>query len=592
MNLGDATVQPRSLSILTSISDTVPRTEMVLAGIPASGGIAIGPARILAQVEEVSLEAQNLDDEEVLIELERFRAALAEADRVLGEIEIMAREDVSDRAEIFEALRMMLLDPSLTEAISTHISRNRSTARAAITARMGELAQIFANSPDETMRSRAEDIRSLQSHLITCLLKTPVNHHFQGDAVLVLTSLSPGDTVLYARNKAAAFVLESGGINSHSAILARAFGIPMVACVKDVAKLVRPHAPMIVDGYVGTVIIDPEPETIERYQRRKAELEAQRAQLGTLRDLPAETTDGERITLAANLDMVDELETAIENGAEEIGLMRTEYLVMGRDIDVSMEEQLLFYRQIAERAYPLTVTFRLFDIGSEKLVGEVWGRSNSPLGLRGARLLMTRRDILHNQIEAILRSSSMKNVRMMLPMVTSVDEVREFKKAVYDICEKLRQEGAQFDEHLQIGAMIETPAAALVVDSIIAECDFISLGTNDLAQYTLAVDRSDDALARYYDDLHPAVLRLIRVCAVAANRAKVPLTICGELAANPIATQVLIGLGLRRFSVQPLELGPLKMRIRGTDTTRAAARSREVLKLPTAGAVREMMKYE
>jgi len=564
-------------------------TERIFEGIPASGGIAIAHACILAQEEEVNLEIRNLDDEEVEIEQERFAAALIEADKVLEQIELMAREDVDDRAEIFGALRMMLHDQALSEAIVRYITTNRCSAHAAIKIEMERLAEIFAGSNDETMRSRAEDIRALQSHLIACLLKAPVNHNFNNDAVLVLSSLSPSETVLYARNRASAFVLESGGINSHSAILARAFGLPMVAGVKGIARLARPHAPMIVDGYEGRIIIDPEPSTIEYFVQRKSELEAHRIQLGELRGLPVQTREGERIVIAANLDMIDEMPAAIENGADEIGLMRTEYLVMGRSTDISMEEQFQYYYQLAERAFPLVITFRAFDIGSEKLVGEVWGRSNSQLGLRGARLLLQRREILERQVEALLRASSMKNIRLMFPMVSSVEEMQQFRQVVRKICERLRAEGVLFDEHLPVGAMIETPSAALTADALATECDFLSLGTNDLVQYTLAVDRSDDALAAYYDELHPAVLKLIRTTALAANRAGIPLTLCGELAANPLATGVLIGAGIRRFSVQPFQIGSLKLRIRTTSIGDACATMRRVLRMGSAIEVRKYL---
>lgn len=563
--------------------------ERTFDGIPASAGIAIADACILAQEEEISLEIHDLDDEEVEIEVERFHAAVLEADNVLERIELMAREDIQDRAEIFEALRMMLHDHSLGTAITDFIKTNRCSAHAAIKAEMERLAGIFTGTNDETMRSRAEDIRALQSHLIACLLKTPVNHNFNNDAVLVLSSLSPSETVLYARNKASAFVLESGGINSHAAILARAFGLPMVAGVRGIGRMARPHAPMIVDGYNGRVIIDPSPATFEYYQQRKSELEAQRARLGKLRDLPVETLDGEKMVIAANLDMIDEMATVTENGASEIGLMRTEYLVMGRSTDISVEEQLQYYRQLAERAYPLVVTFRAFDIGSEKLGGEIWGRSNSQLGLRGARLLLMRPEILERQVEALLRASSMKNIRLMFPMVSSAEEMRQLKAVVRKICERLRGDGVQFDEHMPVGAMIETPSAALTADALACECDFLSLGTNDLAQYTLAVDRADDALHDFYDELHPAVLKLIRATAVAANRAGIPLTICGELAANPLATELLIGAGIRRFSVQPFQLAALKLRIRSIDTREAFHRTRTALRLGTAAEVKDYM---
>ncbi|HVZ39027.1 MAG TPA: phosphoenolpyruvate--protein phosphotransferase [Candidatus Kapabacteria bacterium] len=564
----------------------MPESEHIIEGIPASPGIAIAQARILAQKETLVPRSEKLDDEEVEIEVERLRGAILEADKALERIEKMAREDVNDRAEIFEAHRMMLADPVLADSIVANIKNNRSTAHAAIAAEMGRLAEIFTGAADESMRSRAEDIRALQSHLIGCLLKTPVVHDFHNDAVLVLATLSPSDTVLYARNKASAFVLETGGINSHAAILARAFGIPMVACVREIAAAARPHTMMIVDGYTGRVIIDPCADTIAQYRRRKNELEAQRAQLGELRHLPAETTDGVRMVIAANIDMIDELESAMENGAEEIGLMRTEYLIMGGTVLAGMEDQLAHYNQIAERAYPMPVTFRLFDIGADKLVRDLSGPSSSPLGLRGLRLLLERRDLLENQVEALLRASKMKNLKIMLPMVSSVQEVATFREVAESIKARLQQEGVVFDAAIPIGAMIETPAAAVISDALTTVCDFFSLGTNDLAQYTLAVDRSDEAMAAYYDELHPAVLRLIRATSMAAARAGIPVTICGELAANPLATELLIGLGVRRFSVQPPMLGELKARIRSVNAAHAKVRSREGLRLPTAAAIR------
>ncbi|MEO5928790.1 MAG: phosphoenolpyruvate--protein phosphotransferase [Candidatus Kapaibacterium sp.] len=571
---------------MTEPSSSIPPAERVFDGIPASAGITIAHAFILSQDEDPSPHDPRLEAEEIQIELERFTAALAEADKVLEQIEMMARADVRDRAEIFEALRMMLCDPSLTIAIEEQIRESRSTARAAIVLETNRLAAIFSNSGDETIRSRAEDMRSLQTHLIACLQKAPVDHRFHDSAVLILSTLSPSDTVLYARNQAGAFVLESGGINSHAAILARAFGVPMVAGLKGIARMSRPQGLVIVDGYAGRVIIDPEPETIRQYSDRKAVLEEQRSKLGSLRDLPAETSDGTRIALAANLDMIDEVDAALENGAEEIGLMRTEYLVMGRSGDVSMDEQYSYYRQLAERAYPLPVTLRAFDIGSEKLAGEIWGRNSSPLGMRGTRLLLARREVLDRQIEAVLRASSMKNLKLMFPMVSSVEEIRRLKEVIADVGGKLRAKNVRFDEHMLIGAMLETPAAALTADAFAAECDFLSLGTNDLAQYTLAVDRTDDALASYYDEFHPGILRLIRACSVAARRAGIPLTVCGELAANPLATGVLIGLGIRRLSVQPIALGALKMRIRAIDTDTAGRMARDVIRLKTAAEVR------
>jgi phosphoenolpyruvate-protein phosphotransferase (PTS system enzyme I) len=560
--------------------------NLILEGVPASSGIAIGPVRIIKPDHAEELEHRILDPEDVQLEIERLRAALKDADRELEHIETLTRDEVEDPSGIFEALRMILRDPALVDAIEQHMLSGRVSAHAAVVAEMTRLAEVFTRSTDVTLRSRAEDLKALQSHLIACLSNSPLPSGVHHDAVLVMPHISPRDTVVYARGRAAAFVMEVGGINSHAAILARSFGVPMVAGVRDVTHLVEADRPIIVDGYTGRVIVNPDPEMIAQYRTRKASLEQQRERYRDARDLPAETADGERVVIAANLDMIDEIEATIENGADEIGLMRTEYLVMGRDGDISMEEQLQYYRQIAERAYPMTVTFRAFDIGSDKLAGEIWGRGDSPLGLRGTRLLLIRQEVLRRQLEALLRASSTKNIRLMLPMVTSVDEVRHVKRIVEEIRVKLRAQKVAFDEYMPIGTMIEVPAAALTAETLAGESAFLSLGTNDLAQYALAVDREDEALDAYYDELHPGVLRLIRHTIIAARRCGVPATICGELAANPLATGLLIGLGIRRFSVPPLQIAPLKMRVRAITTHEAFAWARAALRMASASEVR------
>ena len=560
--------------------------EQMLEGIPSSPGIAIARVRIITPGHEGDLDDRQLAPDDVAMEVERLREAIRSADRTLEQIEMMAREEVHDRAGIFEALRMMLLDPVLSNAIVEHITSRSATAHAAVVAEMTRLADMMLASPDETLRSRSEDIHALRSHLLAALSNTVLPNGVHHDAVLVFTALSPVDALIHARHRAAAFVLEAGGINSHAAILSRAFSIPMVAGIRGITTMVATDDLVIVDGYNGQVILSPADATIERYRVRKAELERQRRHYQDVSRLPAETSDGVRVTLAANLDMIHEIEETIENGADEIGLMRTEYLVMGRDAAVGMEEQLHHYRQIAERAYPLTVTLRAFDIGTEKLAGETWGRSHSPLGLRGSRLLLAREEIFRTQIEAVLRASTMKNIALMLPMVASVDELRQAKRILESVRVRLRADGVRFDEHMPLGTMIETPAAALTADWLARESAFLSIGTNDLTQYTLAVDRDEDATASHYDELHPAVLRLIRISILAARRAGVPITLCGEIAVNPLATGVLLGIGLRRFSVPPLELGALRMRVRSLGMEEACAQARAVMKMPSAVEVR------
>lgn len=558
------------------------RNEERFDGVPASGGIAIGPVARLAQEGASLIDASDRDP---TVAIERFRAALTEADRLLGEIEALAHREVQESSYIFEAMRMMLADPVLAEGIEKRILEDNLTPREAIVAEMESLADHFRGSDDETMRTRVEDIHALQSHLLDSLGKSPLVRNVEHDSLLMLTSLLPSDVLFFARQGVQGFAIESGGINSHSAILARSLRIPMVAGLLGIVDRITAGDMAIIDGYTGRVIVNPTEATCKEYEQRKEKLEEDRRRLGALRDRPAETTDGVRICLGANLDMIDEIEYAVENGADEIGLMRTEYLVADHGSDLTMEEQLDWYCSIAERAYPLPVTLRAFDIGSEKLSGEKWERS-SPLGLRGARLLLERPTILRRQIEAALRASRTKNLKLMLPMVTSVDEVRAFKALVREISLSLHDAGVTFDEGLPIGAMIETPASALVADALAREVDFLSIGSNDLVQYTLAVDRNDESLAAYYDELHPAILRLLRSVALAARRHRTPLTLCGELAAHADATALLIGLGIDHLSVSPSQLAPLKHRIRSISTHTAESIARRALRAATGDEVR------
>lgn len=562
---------------------------ITLEGVPASPGIAMGIVHLLAPVNNLAGQERGIQEFEIEIEIERFHGAVQAADAALAQIEAMAREHVHDRAEIFEALRMMLHDPTLHDAICNCIRLQQITASGAIRAEMTGLAAQFSASSDLTIRSRAEDIHSLQEHLIAALGSTPTAHPLHNGAVLAVESLSPGDTVLHARGGVGALVLEAGGINSHAAILSRAFGLPMVVGVRDLFARLQSGDTVIVDGYVGRIIINPDQTILQHYQIRKESLESQRQRYRQIRDLPAETRDDERIILAANLDLMEEIEGALENGAEEIGLMRTEYLAMHRVAEISVEEQTRAYRQIAERAYPMTVNFRLFDIGSDKLLGNVWSGDSSPLGMRGMRLLLAHQEILHRQLEALLRASEMKNIRVMLPMVGSVEEIRTVKRMIAEIKQQLLAERIPFDDYLPVGAMIETPAAALIAETLASECAFLSIGTNDLAQYTVAVDRANESVSAWYDEFHPAVLQLIRTSILAAHRVGVPITLCGEMAGNPLAAGLLIGLGLRRFSVAPPQLGPLKMRVRSLSAAEARAWARAALRMPGPGEVRSYL---
>jgi len=568
------------------MDDPARTPPLIFDGLPASGGIAIGLTYLLAEEAPLTQERGPLDEEDLLIERERLTSAFEGADRALAEVEVLARRDVADRAAIFEALRMILADPVLRDTIEERIASERITARLAIHRTIAALSSRLVASADPHMRQRAEDLHTVEAQLVAALHVAPVEHRFQHQAVLVLGTLLPGDTLLHARNGAAAFVLETGGINSHAAILARSLGVPMVTGIAGALGQVAPHSTAIVDGHAGRIIINPSRETLDEYQRRQEELLEARRRLGALRELPAVTLNGRKIGLGANLDIAEEMAHAVESGADSIGLLRTEYLMMGRRTEIPVEEQAEVYRRVAERAFPLCATIRAFDIGSEKIAGEMFGTRNSPLGVRGVRLLLRRPSMLEGQIEAVLRASTHRNLRLMAPMITTAEEMVEFRAVVDRVADRLRAAGVPFDASMPVGAMIETPAAALVAEGIARACNFLALGTNDLAQYTLAVERTDEALAALYDDMHPSVLRLIRATAIGAARVGVPLSICGELAGNLLATEALVGMGINAFSVPPYQLPAVKARIRAIDSIEARRFAHTLLRATTAADVR------
>lgn len=563
-----------------------PLPSLTFDGLPASGGIAIGLTYLLHNDEPLVQEQTVLDDEDVQIERERLASAFEGADRALAEVEALARRDVADRAAIFEALRMILADPVLRETIEERIVSERISARLAIHRTVAALSSRLVASTDPSMRQRAEDLHTIEAQLVAALHAAPVEHRFQHQAVLVLGTLLPGDALLHARNGAAAFVLETGGINSHAAILARSLGVPMVTGIAGALGHVAPHSTAIVDGHAGRIIINPSNEELGEYTRRQEALLERRRQLGALRELPAVTLDGRKVGLGANLDIAEEMAHAVESGADSIGLLRTEYLMMGRRTEMPVEEQTEVYQRVAERAFPLCATIRAFDIGSEKIAGEMFGARTTPLGVRGVRLLLRRPSMMEGQIEAVLRASTHRNLRLMAPMITTAEEMIEFRAAVERVADRLRAQGVPFDASMPVGAMIETPAAALVAEGIARACDFLALGTNDLAQYTLAVERTDEALAVLYDDMHPAVLRLIRATAIGAGRVGVPLSICGELAANLLATEALVGMGINAFSVPPYQLPAVKARIRSINVVEARRFAHTLLRVTSAAEAR------
>lgn len=543
-------------------SNTNKKSHHIL-GIPASSGIEVANVlRIDKKIHTSKLDNKNI---EIIPtdEVNKFHIAISRLKLDLVSTKNNFSES-GNESDIFLAMIMILEDSSFIPKIISEIETNNINANNSVINNCNNLASLFENLKDVTMRSKAEDIHFLKDKL--CFY---INNELQQmldckGKIVVAEQISPLDSAKFASEGAVGFITKFGGINSHTAIIARSFGIPMLCGLQEFS-LIENDMLIALDGFKGELITYPDKEVLDEYTQRKNIIDEHKKIAYQMRELPTQTLDGVKITLCANIDTLEDIDFAIANGAEEVGLLRTEYLLLGKGEPVSADEQYEYYSKVAERAYPMPVTLRVFDIGGDKIPAKNFGADDSPLGMRGIRLLFNKKELLHDQLEAILRASSIKNLRVMIPMVTSDEQIWKVKEMIKSIRAELIEKGISVDRFLPGGAMIETPSAALVADSLAVESDFLSIGTNDLTQYTLAVDRNDIELAEYYDEFHPAVLKLIKMSVEAGKKANIPVTLCGELAGNLQATKILIGLGINKFSVSPTIIPQLKMRIREID---------------------------
>ncbi len=413
-------------------------------------------------------------------------------------------------------------------------------------------------------------------------------------AVILADELTPADTALMDPQRVAGFATQFGGAESHTAIVARALGLPAVLAVPALTEYARSDATVVIDGAVGTVILDPTPETIAEYEARRDALVVERRHLARLRRLPAATRDGVEIKLEANLELPVELDLAVANGAMGLGLVRSEFLYMNRDDLPDEDEQYAVFSALVRGMEGKPVTVRTFDLGGEKLARSLAddypAPDNPALGLRAIRLSLKDRRLLDPQLAAMLRAAAEGPLRILLPMISTASEIRRVREAMEQVARRLRRRGMALPKPMPpLGAMIEVPGAALAADSLAAEADFFAIGTNDLIQYTLAIDRSDEQVAHLYNPLHPAVLRLIQFAIEAALRRGMPISICGEMAGEPRFTALLLGLGLRNLSMAPRNIPRVKQRIRGLDMVAATRRARAIMDQSDSGRIAALL---
>ncbi len=564
------------------------KSERVLQGLAVSPGIAIGPV-FISDDGDLAVPEYRLSDTDVPAELERFQAAVALAVKQLKKLKGKAAALPDAAAEeigyLLDAHLAMLANSRLVRGVARCIAEERRNAEQAVHREIAAIGESFAAMGDAYLAARIDDIRVVGARLIRSLTKTPYAafQNLPDGTIILAEELSPADTALLDPRHIAGFATVLGGAESHTAIMARALTLPAVLGVAGLLRHIERRDVVIVDGHAGTVIVNPTAETVALYRQRLEELDQERRLLSRLKRLPAVTRDGVEISLQANLELPRELPQALDAGAGGIGLLRTEFLFMNRPDLPDEDEQYEAYVGLVRGMAGRPVTIRTLDIGGDKLAAPLASAltgdtANPAMGLRAIRLSLRERRLLDAQLAAILRAGVEGPVRILLPMISSVGEIEKVREAMAQVVRRLKRRGLRVPTPLPpLGAMIEIPGAALAADALAGAADFFAIGTNDLVQYTLAIDRGDEQVAYLYNPLHPAVLRLIQFAVEAALRARKPVSLCGEMAGDPRFTALLLGLGIRDLSMAPAKVARVKQRVRSLDLMAATRRARAIM---------------
>jgi phosphotransferase system enzyme I (PtsI) len=563
---------------------------MVIEGIPASPGIVIGKAFIM-DTQRPHVSHETISPGNVEREVEDFMAAVADTRGLLERLRAKLKDELGENhARMFDAHLMMLEDSMILDGTVKRIREKRCRASLALTETMGQIIKVMGRTDDEYLRDRIYDIKDIERRLLMQLLgrKDGCLDDLDAEVIIVAHDLPATVTASMRRERVKGFVTEVGGRTSHASIMARSLEIPAVVGTHSVTDAVDQGETVIVDGIMGVFVHGFDDAVLEYYRDRQKEYEEFEEQLLLVKDYPAVTRDGHKFELGANIELPEEADSAKRHGAEGIGLFRTEYLFIARDDIPSEDEQYEAYRGVVETMAPGSVIIRTLDVGGDKFVagGEHEREANPYLGWRGIRYSLGQPNLFIRQLKAILRASAHGKARIMFPMVSSLNEIRDAKQVLEAARQQLIIEGKQFADPIDIGIMVETPAAVVLAEAFATEVDFFSIGSNDLIQYTLAVDRGNDRVAYLYDQYHPAVLRLIRDTVRAARKHKIWVGICGEMAGDPLAVLLLIGMGLDELSTSPLMLPEVKSIIRSTSYRSARKTLAKALEMTTGSEVR------
>lgn len=567
-------------------------SEITFNGIGASPGIVIGRAYLLDRRKVVVAEQQAIGDITVKEETARFRKAIEVSKSQLEDIRKRLTRDLGkSHRYILDTHIMLLEDKMLVDGTIKRIKEGKIGAESALRGTVDAIARRFDAIEDEYLRERKHDVEQVGERVLRNLLgrKQESLAEIREEAVIIAHDLAPTDTLMMRKDKVLGFATDAGSRTSHTAILARSLGIPAAVGLEKITASVRTGDVVVLDGIHGIVIVDPDEETFLDYLKRQRRYKYFERELDKLRELPAETLDGHRLRLQGNIELPEEVTTVVDHGGAGIGLYRTEFLFLNKKDLPTEEQHYQAYRHVVERASPHDVVIRTLDVGGDKIgfPGQFEKEPNPVLGLRAIRFCLSKQDIFRAQLRGILRASAHGKLKILFPMISGIAELRETRRILGEEKDRLRTEGTPFDEAVEIGVMIEVPAAAMIADVLAREVDFFSVGTNDLIQYTLAIDRSNEHVAYLYEPLDPAVLRLLQRVALAAHESKIGLAMCGEMAGDPLYAAILLGLGFHNLSMNVAAIPWVKKVIRAVRMQDAEELADLVMRQPTAADARK-----
>jgi len=572
--------------------------SFVLYGLAVSPGIAIGRASLISHAT-LEVAQYQVKERDVEAELSRFDAALGAVRSELDTLKVEAGASPGAPAELsaFVDLHAMILsDPLLVEVPRQLIRERRCNAEWALVQQLEQITEQFDEIEDAYLRERKHDIVQVVERVLKVLLghRRKISRRGRDEEIIVVAhDLSPADTIQFKKLKIGGFVTDVGGATSHTAIVARSLAIPAVVGLHHARSLIQEDEILIVDGARGALIVAPDQRVLEEYRLRKAELELERSKLMRLKTAHAVTLDGEEIELSVNIELPQDIDKVREVDADGVGLFRTEFLFMNRDDSPGEEEQFEAYRSVVKALPGKPVTIRSLDLGADKVTRGMRGgariETNPALGMRAIRYCLAEPQLFLVQLRAILRASHYGRVRLLVPMLAHAHEIEQTLVMLALAKAQLAEAKVKFDERIEVGGMIEIPAAALALGPFLKRLDFLSIGTNDLIQYTLAIDRTDESVAYLYDPLHPAVLRLIAMTIAAGRRAGLPVAVCGEMAGDPSLTRLLLGMGLTQFSMHPAQLLEIKQQVMRSDYSLLRGRVARLLRQDDPGRLLELL---